>query len=499
MTSYMDGLLLLAGPVAILLLILGTIVGLVIGSIPGIGPTLVIALLLPFVFGWAPHHALIFLTSLYQAAEYGGSISAIAAGTPGTANSAAMILDGYAMNRRGEAGKAFGYSLWASVISAFVTNLLILAIAVPVSNLALAAGPRDLAAVGFVALMLVGILSRGSPLKGLVSAALGLLLSTVGIDVLSGEPRFAFGSPTLMSGVPLIPLMVGLFALSSAVELAIEPVSADAKRTMKHQRVRLSWQEWVGALPNTGIGMAIGFLLGIIPGMAGTVPPWISYATAKTLSKNPDQFGYGAPGGITAPEATNGADMHAALVPAFFLGLPGTATSAVILGAMTIVGLQPGPLVYVQHSDIVLAVFEALTLGSVLVFVFGLFVTSAWANLIGRIDPRLLAIGILVLVTMGSYTATSDMFGVYVALAAGIAGFVLKELNFSLPALVVGFVIGGPFEANLGRGLLIAHGSVWGLLDDPFVLAMVALGLAIAGYTIWSRQRRPSAAAELQS
>lgn len=178
--------------------------------------------------------------------------------------------------------------------------------------------------------------------------------------------------------------------------------------------------------------------------------------------------------------------MHAALIPAFFLGLPGTATSAVILGGMTIVGLEPGPLVYVQHADLVLAVFEALVVGSIFVFVVGLFVTTVWANLIGKIEPSLLAIGILVLVTMGSYAATSTLFGVYVAFVAGAAGYVLKKRDFSLPALVVGFVIGKPLEANLGRALLISHGSVWELLNHPFVLVMVSVGLAVAGYTVWS-------------
>jgi putative tricarboxylic transport membrane protein len=496
MTPYLQALGELRSPEVLAFLVLGSVAGIVLGSIPGLGPTVAISLLLPFVFHMSPVSALVFLTGLYQAAEYGGSITAIAAATPGASNQAAAMLDGYELNRRGFPGKAFAYSLWSVVASSYATTLLLLALAVPVSAVALRFGPVELSALDILAFTVVGILTRGSPVKGMLSAALGLLLSTVGTDLVTGAVRYTFGITDLLGGIPLIPLLIGLFAIPEALRLLCGGASLGAPAARGAQRVWLSMREWISVLPAVGLGTAVGFVLGLIPGMAGAVPPWVSYGLAKASSKRPERFGNGHPPGIAAPESTNGAVMHATLIPAFFLGIPGTPASAVILGAMTIVGLQPGPLVFVQHAPVVLSVIEALIVSTTLLWVFGTMMTTLWAHAVSRLRPQALGIGVLVLGCVGAYTANAQTFGILVAVLFGLVAFGMRAAAIPPAPMIIGFILGGQFETNFRTALLASQGRFSVFLTDPLSAVLLLASLLVVLWILAGSLRSGSRPAE---
>lgn len=347
----MDAFLYVLRPESLGYLLAGTVLGYFVGVLPGIGPLTGIALLLPLSFQLPPRDALLVFTSLYQAAEYSGSITAIAVSTPGAPNSAAIIMDGYAMHRAGRLGKAFAYSLWSAVFGSLLGIAAMLLLAQPLATFGLLFGPPEFAALAVLGLATVGILTGGAPAKGFLSVTAGLLLGTVGIDQISGDFRFTLSQPFLYNGIPLVPLLVGLFALPEAVDMLVSPRRKAISNVAAEgvDRIWLTWREFRSVFKAECIGSAIGLVMGLIPGVAGSVPPWISYNLTRSLSKRPQDFGTGVPEGIAAPEATNAAVMHTTLITAFSLGIPGTPTSAVILAAMTIAGVVPGPLLFAQN------------------------------------------------------------------------------------------------------------------------------------------------------
>lgn len=462
-------------PKVLLWLLAGSVLGLSLSSLPGVGPAVAIAILLPLTFHLSPLIGLVFLTSLYQAAEYSGSITAIAVGTPGAPPSAAIILDGYALTKNGEPGRAFAYSLWSAVCSAALTGVCLLLLAEPLSSLAARVRPADLAIIDVVALALVGTLTQNaSKLKGLAACALGVLLSTVGLDPVTGYARYTFGSAALLSGIPLVPLLVGAFAFPEALRLIL----VERKRIQaigRARRVWLSFREARAMLPFSLFGSLIGFVLGTIPGVAGTVPPWVSYGLVKSRSKHPERFGTGVPEGIVAPEATNSAVMHSTLIPTFFLGVPGTSTSAVLIGAMTIAGLQPGPLLFSQHRTLVLSIFEALVIGALMLFVLGLLLTNGIARVVTLLPRHALGVSILIIGLVGSYVSTGSRFGMIVAVVAGVGSLFLVSAGFSIPALVIGFILGGQLETNTRTALSYANGSPLVFVERPLGIAMLIL------------------------
>jgi putative tricarboxylic transport membrane protein len=469
-------------------LLAGTVVGIFIGALPGIGPAVGIGLLLPLTYFLAPADALLFYVSLYQAAEYGGSITAIAVSTPGAPNSAAMILDGYAMNRAGRPGKAFAYSLWAAIFASYVGIIGLFVLAQPIAGWALALGPAEFAALGVFALSTVGTLSTAAPVPGLLSAAFGVLVSTLGTDLITNTHRYTFGQSSLLDGVPLVPVLVGMFALPEVVRLLTDPTRVAQTITRESGRVWLTLREFRDVwLPMT-MGTVIGFFLGLLPGISGSVPPWISYNVAKSTSRNPERFGTGVPEGIVAPEATNAAVMHATLIPAFTLGIPGTPTSAVILGAMMIAGLQPGPLLFTQHAAIVYELFAGLAISTAALWLLGLCSTSLWARTAALPRP-LLATCIFVLCVTGSFASRSNVFDVWLALGFGVLGYLMHVNGFSVPSFVLGLILGSMIETHLRQALIISGGSFGVFLTSPIALAFLCAGALSIAYAVWQGGR----------
>lgn len=476
-------------PASLAVILAGTLAGYLVGILPGVGPASGITLLLPLTAYMSPTNALMFYASLYQSAEYSGSITAIAVSTPGTPNAAATVLDGYAMNRAGKIGEAFGYSLWAAAFASLVSIVGMLLLAQPMAQVALYFGPAEYAALGIFGLSSVSTLASEYPLRGLLSAMLGLLLSVVGLDPIGGGQRFTFGIPALFNGLPLIALLTGLFALPEAVVLLTERRPGFSSETFKNRNiVWLSWRQFKGVFPMTLLGTVVGFFMGLIPGLSGSVPPWVSYNLAKTLSRNSGQFGHGAPDGIVAPEATNAAVMHSTLIPAFSFGIPGTPTSAVILGAMMLSGLTPGPMLFAKNPEIPYTVFVSLFVATALLWIIGLLATNLWVRIL-MVPRELLALSVILFVVVGSYVSRSNLFDPQLAILAGIVGYVMKKAHFSAPALVVGFVLGPIIETNLRQALLLTGGQIV-LVPNLLTGALLLASLAMVGFGV-SRRAAP--------
>jgi putative tricarboxylic transport membrane protein len=486
----------------ILALLLGTVAGLFLGALPGIGPAVGIALLLPLSFYMPVGDALLFYVSLYQAAEYGGSITAIAFATPGSPNSAATIPDGYGMTKRGQPGKAFSYSLWSAIFGSYVGIAGLFALTMPISAVALALGSPEFAALGVFALAAISSLTAKAPLEGLTSAVLGLLFSTVGLDLVTNTPRFTFGSVSLSDGVSILPALVGLFAIAEALRLlsakSSNLVSNDAKDPGRY-RVWLSWKEFRAVLPTTIMGSVVGFFFGLLPGLSGSVPPWITYNIARSASKRPEEFGTGIPEGIVAPEATNAAVMHSTLIPMLTLGIPGTPTSAIIMGAMMIGGLAPGPLLMTNNANIVYELFFGLIISTAALWILGLATTRLWVRTLS-IPRRPLAIGILVLCIFGSFVQKSNPFHIVLAFFFGVLGYVMDRFGFSVPAMILGLIIGPIIESNLRRALYVSDGSFMPFVQSPIALAfLIASVLVVILGIVQQRRLREKASKKLVS
>lgn len=472
----------------LLALVAGSLIGMVIGAMPGLGPSIGVALLLPFTYNMPAVSALLLLASLYQAAEYGGSISSVLLSTPGTPAAAATVLDGYALNRKGFPGKALGYSLTASTLGGFFGVFVLIALAAPLATVALRFGPPEYFALGVFGLTAVASLSGDDPVKGVLSAIFGLLLTTVGIDVFTGFPRYNFGRPELLEGIPLLPVLIGLFAVSEVFRLVGEELSARYEGGASGLRVWVSWQEFRKVLRPALVGSIIGAIVGIFPGMGAGPASWLAYNEARRMSKHPETFGTGNPEGIAGPEAANNAAVGGAMVPLITLGIPGSPTTAVILGALIIHGIQPGPQVFSKNPDIVYGLFAGLLAATAMMWVFGLLTTNLWAHVV-KIPNTFLAPIVLILAVVGAYVTRNMLFDVWLALLFGAVGYAMRKAGFSLPSTVLGFVLGFMTEANLRRSLLMSDGSYGIFLNRPVALIILILAVASLISSI-QRQRK---------
>jgi putative tricarboxylic transport membrane protein len=482
----------LFSPVGLLCLVAGTVTGILVGALPGIGPLSGIALLLPLSFFLPPAEALIFYTTLYQAAEYGGSITAIAVSTPGSPNSAAIILDGYQLNRAGRAAKAFAYSLWSATFGGVITTILLILVTPLVATWALLLGPPEYAALGILGLTAIAFLVGGAPRRGMIGVGIGVLIGTIGLDSVTGVPRFDFGNVLLSGGIPLAPMLIGLFAIPEALRMLVGDQAASQPVAQQRGRVWLSLREFRSVFKPASLGVVIGFFTGLLPGMAGSVPPFLSYNVAKATSRHPEQFGKGSPEGIAAPEATNAAVMHATLIPTFALGIPGTPTSAIILGAMLIAGLTPGPELLARDPVTVYTVFLGLFVGTGLLWVLGMVTTNAWARMISLPAP-VIGVAIIVLCAVGAYANRGTMFDVGVLVVFGFVGLAARRFGYSAATLVLGAILGPIIERNLRLSLILSSGNPITFVDHPISLALLLGAVGIMGAVLWSkRPRRPA-------
>ncbi|WP_313054789.1 tripartite tricarboxylate transporter permease [Pseudomonas lopnurensis] len=451
--------------------------GVVGGALPGISPSIAMALLLPFTYGMDPTVAIILLAATYVGAEYGGSIPAILINTPGTNAAAATVLDGYAMRQKGLGGQALGISLACGVFGSLIGLALLVGLAEPLANFALLFTPAAYFALGILGISVIVSLSEGSLVKGLITACFGLMIATVGSDPFSGVSRFTFGKPELLEGVPYILIMIGIYALSELFTQAgdtklNESTGIDSNDGVGIKLPGLKMMKRI--FPSSLIGAGFGSFEGMMPGAGGTIASFMSYNEARRWSKRSKEFGTGVPEGIAAPETANNAVACTSLIPTLSFGIPGSNSTAILLGGLMLHGMIPGPLLFQQHPETIYGLYGGLFIASLSLLVIGVMIMKPCLWLVGQPRP-LLSAGIYALVLSGVYSINNEAFDIGMAFAAAVLGYGLKYFKFPFLPLVLGTILGYLLESNYRRALLLSNGDHMIFIHDPISIAMLSL------------------------
>ncbi len=468
-------------PSVLLLIPLGILLGVFVGAIPGLSATVGIAVFLPFTFTLYPLPGLVLLLGIYNGAAYAGSIPAILVRTPGTPAAAATVIDGYPMARKGQAGQALTISLIASAVGGLLGAILLSALAPMLAEFALAFGPPEYFALGVLALTIIGSLGEGSLAKGFISAGLGVLIAMVGLDPISGFNRFAFGSAELSGGIQLIPLLVGLFGAAEALYQIERLGEGEHPGGTGGFRVGFGMLRY---LSPTMLGSTlIGFFTGVLPGVGGDIGGYVAYNETKRFARGDKKFGEGDPRGVAAAESANNAGQVGGLVPTLTLGIPGNAAAAVLIGALLVQGLQPGPQLFTGSPDLVYGSFIAIFISFAVLIVIGALGIRLWVNLM-EIPPGLLWPAIIVLSIIGSYAVRTNPFDIFVMLLAGILGYFMLKRNFPIAPLLIGVIVGPIAEQNYRRAMISAGGSFDWMLE-PLTLTLLLLAVVSFVVSLW--------------
>jgi putative tricarboxylic transport membrane protein len=491
----LQGFSLALSPFNVFWALVGCLLGTLIGVLPGIGPTSGIAILLPLTTVLPPIPAIIMMSAIYYGGMYGGSTTAIVVNIPGESASVPTALDGYELAKQGRAGPALGIAAISSFVAGTLSLIGLTFFAPALASVALAFGPPEYFALMFMGLSLVISLSQRALLKGLVATALGLLAATIGQDPLTGDVRLTFGSEEMIAGVSFISVIIGLFAIGEVL------VNVEQALAYIYEHKKLEWmpswadirQCWGAMLRSSGIG----FFLGLLPGCSPSVTVFVAYDVEKRVSKHPERFGKGAIEGVAAPEGANNATVSGAFVPLFAFGLPTGPAMAVLLGGLMMYGLQPGPMLFQQNPQFVWAVIASMYIGNVILLVLNLPLVGLWAR-IALLPFPVLGPLILVFSVIGAYSVRYLLFDVWVALAFGVIGYLMRKLGFPMAPMVLASVLAQMLEASFQQALLISQGSLLIFFTRPIAAAFMALAFLSIVRGVWSeiRERRLEVAEE---
>lgn len=470
----------LLDPYNIFLVLLGVFIGIVVGALPGLTVAMGLAVLLPFTFGMSPEKALILLMGVYAGGMYGGSISAVLVNIPGTAGAIATNLDGYPMAKKGLAGQAIGFTTVGSFIGGTLGVIALIMLAPPIAKFALSFGAPEYFALAFFGLAIIASVTGKSLAKGLIGGMFGLLIGCIGWDPITNVPRFTFGNPNLMGGVEFVPVMIGIFGLAEALN-QLSLVKSQGVIQQNLGRVVPKLKQIIKYTKTALRSSAIGVFIGALPVAGGSIAALVSYNEAKRASKEPETFGKGNPEGVFASETANNAAVGGALVPCMTFGIPGDAITAVLLGAFMIHSLQPGPMLFKEHGDIVIAMFAALAVANFGLLFMGLSLAKFFAKLITTPLNILLPI-VTILCVVGSYALRNNMWDVTVLLVFGLIGLFMKKVGIPPATVILGLVLGPMAESNLRRALITSDGSWMIFLNRP--IAAVILLFAILSAVI---------------
>jgi putative tricarboxylic transport membrane protein len=472
-------------PIMILTVVAGVLIGTVIGALPGIGSVVTIALMIPFLIGMDPVLAVVLCACIYSADAYGGAITSILINTPGSPSSAATTFDGYPLARQGRAGAALGMAAVSSAIGGIFAVFVLIFAAPSLAGLAYRFGPPEYFALAVFGLSMVSTIGGDSPLKNAIAGCFGVLISTVGIDFTTGAERFTFGIPELTEGIQFAALMIGLFAGS---ELLFQVLNPDRdRRLLASAALALpSREDMRRCLPTIGFSSVIGVLIGVLPAAGSTVASLVGYNEARRWSKNRDQFGKGAIEGVAAPEAANNAAVGGAMVPTLALGIPGSGTTAMILGVMIMVGLRPGPMLFEQQPDFLGALFAAMLLANV-VFLFIGVLLAKWFARISLVDDSYLWPAIGVFCVIGAYTFSNSVVDLVVMLIASVVGLIMRLRGFSLAPVVIGVVLGELLEESVKQSYIIFEGDLWLFFERGICVFFLLLSVGAFLYPLLKR------------
>ena len=471
----------------------GVLWGIFGGALPGISPSIAMALLLPFTVGMEATNALVLLASVYVGAEYGGSIPAILIRTPGTNSASATVIDGNEMAKRGQAGEALGISLMSGLYGGLFGLLVLVLCTESLAQVALAFTPAAYFSLGILGLSVIAGLSGGSLLRGLIAACMGLMVAFIGSDPVSGVQRFTFGSVDLLDGVKPILVMVGLFAVTEMLVQIGEPPWA--RGNSGSTRLKLpNWAMSKRLFKPQAIGAAIGTFEGVTPGAGGTVAAFMAYTEAKRWSRHPEEFGKGSPEGVAAPESANNVVTATALVPLLSLGIPGSNSAAILLGGFLIHGLQPGPMLFQKAPEVVYGLYGGLLIANIAMLLIGLVILSPCMWLVNRPKPYLIAF-ILALVMSGVFAIQQSLFDCALVLLIGVLGYAMRLLKIPVLPMVLGMVLGFMVESNYRRSLLISGGEHSIFVTDTASAILLGLSALLSAYSLWKEisERRKSA------
>ncbi|WP_077328440.1 tripartite tricarboxylate transporter permease [Virgibacillus siamensis] len=459
---------------------IGVVVGTIIGMIPGLGPITAIAVMIPITYGMDPAIALLLMAGVYYGAAYGGAASSILLNAPGVSEAVATTFDGYPMAKQGKAGKALAIAAIGSFVGGTISILFLTFFAPLLSKVAVSFGPPE-----YFALMLLGItaissLAEGSTIKALISGVIGLMIATIGIDSQTGTMRFTFGNPHLLEGIDFLVIALGLFALAEVTSLIM---GRKAKMDDMHNvgSLKLSKKDYKELAPTMGRQSVLGFLVGVLPGAGGTISSFLGYITEKKISKKPEEFGKGSARGVAAPETANNAANNGAFVPLLSLGIPGSGTTAVMLGALIVLGIQPGPLLMTDHPDVFWGVIASMYIGNVILLILNLPLIPYLSRILLVPRPLLISL-VIVFCVIGVYAISFSTFDLYLLLAFGIIGYVMRLIKFPAAPLLLAFILGGMLEQAFRQSLTISNGSFSIFFTSPIAACMLAL--AFLSFTV---------------
>jgi len=468
-----DAIPLLLAPTTLIAMVVGTVIGIAVGALPGLSATMGIAVLIPVTFTMPPVAALGMIAGIYNGAMYGGSIPAILLRMPGTPAGIATVFDGYPMAKKGQAQLALRISLVSSVIGSSISALSLLLLAPPLSMIALKFSPANYFWLALFGLMTIAVLLSANPVKGLLSATFGLIVGMIGIDELTGAERFAFDRLELLSGINIIIMLTGLYAIPPAIELALTPSrSGDDPKGV--DSLRPEGFRWSSLVPVWTKASVIGVVTGIIPALGGNIAALFAWNEQRRGDPEKDKYGKGAPEGVAAPECANNADTGASLIPALTLGIPGSSVAAVIMGALLVHGLRPGPQLFRDKAEITYGFMLSLLVTSIFMLFLGSLGAKAFVKLL-KMPTQLLAPMIFVLATVGVYAVHNSMFEVGLMLAFGVLGYAMERLDIPTAPAVLAVILGPMAEESLRRAMLLSDNGFMGLVKDPISIVFVLL------------------------
>jgi putative tricarboxylic transport membrane protein len=466
----------------------GVFIGTLVGVLPGIGPIGAMSILLPSTYGISPAASVIMLAGIYYGAMYGGSTTSILVNIPGEAASVVTCLDGYQMARKGRAGPALGISAMGSFIGGTFAIIALMFLSFPLADVAVKFGAPEYFSVMILAMTLLTYMASGSTLNALLMIVIGLILGCVGMDPISGVPRFYFGSTSLLDGVGLVPVAMGLFGITEVLTNVGVPGERSVLNT-KIKNLLPNWEDWKRSIGPICRGSIMGFFLGILPGGGAVMSTFLSYTTEKKLSKHPEQFGKGAIEGVAGPETANNAAAGGAFVPMMALGIPPNAIMALLLAALIIHGVTPGPLLMKQHPEIFWGVIASMYLGNIMLVILNLPLVGLWVKVL-KIPYRMLMPLILLCCLIGAYSTSSNAIDVVIMIIFGAVGYILRKAGYELAPLILALILGPMMETNFRNSLTMSDGSLMIFFTRPISVACLIISALLLLSTSFSAYKK---------
>jgi len=470
----------------------GLVLGVIVGAVPGLTASIAVAILLPLTFFLPATVGIGFLLGVYKGAVYAGSIPAILINTPGTPAAAATAMDGFAMTQQGKAKKALHMALFSSLFGDLFATIVLLSVAAPLAAIAIQFSAPEYAVLFLASLVLIATVSAGDSLKGVLSAIAGALVGCIGLDSLTVAQRFVFDVPELLGGVPLVPLIVGMFALSEVLIQITSPLSEASAQISRTVGPPLQRKEALKCLPTLFRSTSIGTFIGALPGLGAEIACWVAYGIAKQRSKNPQEFGKGSLEGIAAAESGANATVPATLIPMLIFGIPGDVVTAVLIGAFIAQGVTPGPLLFTNHASLVYGLFALLVFTNIALIFVGLLSIRSFSWVV-RIPSSVMMPAVVVIAVAGAYSIGSDPYDVVIMLIGGVLGYAMRINGVPIPPFIIAVLLAPQFEKMLRQSLSLSNGDFTIFVSRPISASLLAgfvlFILLLVGKAAWSKRR----------